>query len=183
MILSKREKMIFYGAIAMLALLLGNQFVINPVFNHIKKTHDERLALQSEVENMQNLLDRRIDIQARWKSQLENGLSDQPAATESTMYKLLTDEWPAASGFSLPSITRQRNTNSDTPCQEIIFSVSGSGTLESAARLLYEIEQSRMPVRISNLQMSSPEDNGWVINLSMRLSVLYLDPTIKSKAS
>lgn len=183
MILSKREKMILYGAIAMLVLFIGNQFVINPVLGHINKTHDERLALQSEVEDMENLLDRKKDIQAEWKGRLENGLSDQPAATESALYKLMTDEWPAASGFSLPSINRQRNTSNDTPCQEIIFSVSGSGTLEAAARLLYEIEQSRMPVRISNLQMSSPEDNGWVINLSMRLSVLYLDPTKKSKAS
>ncbi len=90
-------------------------------------------------------------------------------------------EWSSDSSFDLPNITPQRMPN-DTAFQEIIFTVSGKGTLEGAARLIWAIEQSQMPVRISNLQLGSPDPSGREITLSMRLSVLYLDES-KSETS
>ena len=178
--LSKREKMIMYGAIATFVLLVGNQFLLTPVMTYIDDTHAKRVSIEQEVETMNNILDRKNQIKNQWKERQENGLVDMPAATESAMYKLLNGEWQNDSGFSLPNVTRQRVEN-DTQYQEIVFTVSGSGTLKSAAHLLWIIEHSDMPVRISNLQMSSPEDDGRTINMTMRLSVLYLDPS-KSEA-
>jgi hypothetical protein len=99
---------------------------------------------------------------------------------ESAMWHELS-QWSSDSNFDLPNITPQRMMN-DTEFQEIIFNVSGKGTIEGAARLVYAIEQSKLPVRISGAQLGSADASGRVITLSMRLSVMYLSAA-KSEAS
>ena len=178
--LSKRETMILYGALAAIVLLIGWTFVFQPMSERMAKTHQLKISLEQEVNAMNALLDRRKEIQARWQTHLNNGLGSDPAATESAMWHQLT-QWSSDSNFDLPNITPQRMAN-DTAFQEVIFTVSGTGTLEGAARLIWAIEQSQMPVRISSLQLGSPDPSGREISLSMRLSVLYLDES-KSEAS
>ncbi|MCP4454423.1 MAG: hypothetical protein GY809_23450 [Planctomycetes bacterium] len=178
--LSKRETMILYGALATIVLLIGWTFVFQPMSKRMAETHQHKLSLEEEVNAVKNLLDRRKTIQARWQTCLDNGLGSDPAATESAMWHRLT-QWSSDSNFDLPNITPQRMAN-ESAFQEVIFTVSGKGTLEGAARLIWAIEQSQMPVRISSLQLGSPDPSGRDITLSMRLSVLYLDES-KSEAS
>ena len=180
MVLSKREKLILYGAMAAVVLLGGWKFLFEPVSKRMEKTHQLKISLEQEVNTMNDLLDRRKEIQARWQTHMDNGLGSDPAATESAMWHKLT-QWCTDSNFDLPNITPQRMPN-DSAFQEVIFTVSGKGTLEGAARLIWAIEQSEMPVRISSLQLSSPDPSGREIALSMRLSVIYMDQS-KSKAS
>lgn len=180
MVLSKREKMILYGAVTAVVLLIGWKFLFEPVSKRMEKTHQLKISLEQEVDVMKELLDRREEIQARWQTRMDNGLGSDPAATESAMWHQLS-QWSSDSNFDLPNITPQRMPN-DSAFQEVIFTVSGKGTLEGAARLIWAIEQSQMPVRISSLQLGSPDPSGREITLSMRLSVLYLDES-KSKAS
>ena len=180
MVLSKREKMILYGAVTAVVLLIGWKFLFEPVSKRMEKTHQLKISLEQEVDVMKELLDRREEIQARWQTRMDNGLGSDPAATESAMWHQLS-QWSSDSNFDLPNITPQRTPN-DSAFQEVIFTVSGKGTLEGAARLIWAIEQSQMPVRISSLQLGSPDPSGREITLSMRLSVLYLDES-KSKAS
>ena len=178
--LSKRETMVLYAAVATVLVLLGWTFVLDPVAKRMDKTAQLRASLEQEVNTMNDLLDRRQEIRAKWQTRLDNGLESDPAATESAMWHMLT-QWSSDSNFDLPSITPQRLPN-DTPFQEIIFTVSGKGTFEGAARLIWAVEQSQLPVRISSLQLGSPDPSGREVTLSMRLSVLYLDES-KSKAS
>ncbi len=178
--LSKRETIILYATVAAVALWIGWRFVFEPVSNRMNETHQLKISLEQEVNTMNNLLDRRKDIQARWQARMDNGLGSDPAATESAMWHKL-NEWSSESNFDLPNITPQRMLN-ETAFQEVIFTVSGKGTVEGAARLIWAIEQSAMPVRISSVQLNSPDPSGREITLSMRLSVLYLDES-KSEAS
>jgi hypothetical protein len=178
--LSKRETIILYGAVVAVALLIGWYFVFEPVSKRMNETHQLKISLEQEVDAMNALLDRREEIQARWHTRMDDGLGSDAAATESAMWHKLS-EWSSESNFDLPNITPQRMPN-DTAFQEVIFTVSGTGTVEGAARLIWAIEQSTMPVRISSLQLGSPDPSGREIKLSMRLSVLYLDKS-KSEAS
>jgi hypothetical protein len=180
MVLSKRERMILCGAVAAVALWIGWVSVFEPVSDRMNETRQLRVSLDLEVQAMNNLLDRREDIEARWQTRVDNGLGYDPSTTESDMWHKL-NEWSSQSKFDLPNITPQRITN-DSAFQEIIFNVSGKGTVEGAARLIWAIEQSAMPVRISGLQMGSTDASGREITLSMRLSVLYLK-TVESEAS
>lgn len=178
--LSRRETIILYVTVATVVVMVGWTFVLDPMAQRMDKTHQQKIDLEQEVNAMNDLLDRRRDIRARWQTRLDNGLGSDPAATESAMWHLLT-QWSADSHFDLPNITPQRLPN-DTAFQEIVFTVSGKGTFEGAARLIWAIEQSEMPVRISSLQLGSPDPSGREVTLSLRLSVLYLDLS-KSKAS
>jgi len=178
--LSKRETMILYGAVAAVAVLVGWTFLVTPISKRMEKTHQLKISLEQEVNAMNDLLDRRKEIQARWQTRLDNGLESDPATTESAMWHKLS-QWSSDSNFDLPNITPQRMPN-DSALQEVIFTVSGKGTVEGAARLIWAVEQSHMPVRISSLQLGSPDPSGREITLSMRLSVLYLDES-KSEAS
>ena len=143
MVLSKREKMILYGAIAAVALLGGWKFLFEPVSKRMEKTHQLKVSLEQEVNTMNDLLDRREEIQARWQTHMDNGLGSDPAATESAMWHKLT-QWCTDSNFDLPNITPQRMPN-DSAFQEVIFTVSGKGTLEGAARLIWAVL--RRPLR------------------------------------
>ena len=58
---------------------------------------------------------------------------------------------------------------------ELRFTLAGKGSLTSVARLIYEIETSPVPVKISSIYLGSAEDNGSSITLQMYLSILYVD--------
>lgn len=174
MVLSRREHTILFVAIAIFSLLLVDMFVIKPIGRQRQQTRLRKETLSVQVDTMRDLLDRRRALESRWQRLLDNGLTADRSLTESTMWHAL-HEWSSECGFNLPNVTPQVSTTAQG-VPEIIFTVSGRGSMQSLTQLLWRIEQAPMPVRIRSVQLGSTGSSGREITLTMRLSVLYLNP-------
>ncbi|MBP8606457.1 MAG: hypothetical protein KBI46_11555, partial [Phycisphaerae bacterium] len=52
--------------------------------------------------------------------------------------------------------------------------VSGSGTMAAVTQFLWDIETSKLPLRIKSLQLGAADENGSQMTLQLKLSSIYL---------
>ncbi len=174
--LSKREQLMFYAALAILGLWVLNAFVLAPVSDAMNQTRQLRDALAADVEAMFDLIDRRPAMRQRWQEMQNQGLSENPSVTEQVAFKYL-QQWSDDAGVTLTTMTPSRNTV-EVGMPSITFNVAGKGSLGGVCRLIDQLEQTPLPVRIQSLTLGSTNAMGEILTVQMKLNVPYLDPSI-----
>lgn len=176
MVLSKRERRIFWTTLVVMVLLVSDRFVINPGLEALDLVSAEKQRLDAEVSAMWDVLDpNRSTPRARqWQEKIENGLLDDPSAAQSSMLHAL-EEWSEQSRVRLTSVTPtpQRSTR-DRGLRDIVFTIAGKGDMASIGEFVWLIEQTSKPVKITNLTLGSTNASGRDLTLSLKLSLLYL---------
>ncbi len=170
MVLSKRERMIFWTTLSILLLLTVDKIVITPAMARLDAISQKKADLQVEVHEMTELLSQRKAMAERWRTMQKTGLTDSPSAAESFVFHAL-DEWEAQCRIDLTAITPQRATAVEG-LQEVSFTIAGKGTLETVSQFLWLVEQAEMPVKITNLTLGSTNASGQEMTLSLKISVL-----------
>jgi hypothetical protein len=170
--LSKRERIIFIVTLICVGILIVNEFVINTVYGELVSLGKERDELRLEVEEAENLIARRASLERRWDELLANGMWNRGAA-ESKVFDSLR-EWSSKANMTLGNVRPEQST-AEKGMSVLRFTLSGEGRLASVARLLYEIESSPVPVKISSMSLGSTKDDGSKITMSMYLSILFVD--------
>lgn len=181
MVLSKRERRIFWTTLVVMVLLVSDRFVINPGLEALDSVSEEKQRLDAEVSAMWDVLDpNRSTPRARqWQEKIENGLLDDPSAAQSSMLHAL-EEWSEQSRVRLTSVTPtpQRSTRDrglrDRGLRDIVFTIAGKGDMASIGEFVWLIEQTSKPVKITNLTLGSTNASGRDLTLSLKLSLLYL---------
>lgn len=133
----------------------------------------ERTQLEGELAEANLLLENRPGWQRRWETLMAGGIQSA-AEAESRILSSLR-EWSRTANMSISSIRPDRLT-SDKGMQEILFTVSGSGNLQSVAHFLWQIETSPLAVKIRDMQLHSSSDAGESMRVELHLSALHLGP-------
>lgn len=177
--LSKREKLI---AIATLVVLLLwpflwplDKFVLTPVLNRLGEAKDTRQRLVAQLEEAQNLFDRRRVMEKRWKQFGSGGLETVSQAESRVLHAV--GEWARDSRLTLTSVKPQRQATESTDVQEMTVSVAGTGSLQAVTRFLWNVEHAAIPIKIKDLQLGSANDTGSEMSLQLQLSTLYIGAT------
>lgn len=174
--LSKREQLMFFLAVAVLGLFVLNKIVLAPISNAINQTRQERDTLAADVEAMYDLIDRRPTMRRRWQEMQEEGLNENPSLVEQQVFQNL-DQWSADNGVTLSSMTPSYN-SVEVGFPSITFNVAGKGDLEGVCRLVHQLEQTSFPVCIQSLTLGSTNSQGQDMKINMKLNVPYIDPSI-----
>lgn len=172
MVLSKRERRIFWTTLVVMVLLVSDRFVINPGLEALDSVKEEERRLGVEVDAMGEVLELSTTQARQWQEMIENGLMDDPSAAQSSMLHAL-EEWSDQSRVRLTSVTPQRST-SDKGLRDIVFTIAGKGDMASIGEFVWLIEQTSMPVRINSLTLGSTNASGQDLTLALKLSLLYL---------
>ena len=172
MVLSKRERMIFWITLVLMVMLVADRFVINPGLEARDSVSEEKQRLRAEVSAMRRVLKGSTTRARQWQEMIENGLLDDPSAAQSSMLHAL-EEWSEQSRVRLTSVTPQRSTR-DRGLRDIVFTIAGKGDMASIGEFVWLIEQTSKPVKITNLQLGSTNASGRDLTLSLKLSMLYL---------
>ena len=170
MVLSKRERLIFWTTLSVILLLVIDRIVITPAMARLDAISKKKGDLELEVYEMRELLGQRKAMAERWNTMLKTGLTDSPSAAESYVFHAL-DEWESQSRIDLTAITPQRATAVEG-LQEVSFTIAGKGTLETVSQFLWLMEQAEMPVKMTNLILGSTNASGQEMTLSLKISVL-----------
>ena len=84
---------------------------------------------------------------------IADGLKSDPSAAESQMLHAI-DDWTRDARLSPPNVKRERM-EQDKQFGRIVFRVNGSGNMASIARFLWDVQTSKLPTHIVDLQISS----------------------------
>jgi hypothetical protein len=175
MVLSKRERYIGFSAGAAVLLLAMNSFILDPLLAEqadldikIDKAHKE-LSSGTDLVLEASVLNRRLNDM--FKSGL---LRDETAATNQFYTSVST--WSRESRFDPPPALKSDKTDREKDFQKINMHASGSGSFQQISRLLYRMQTANVPVRITQLQLSSKKDGVDDLKMDMDLATIYFSP-------
>ena len=169
---SNREKWISFITLAVVGIFLLDSYVLTPFMERLNELDRSKLELTQEMQRGRNMIKRRRKLSATWKKYQAGGLHSDPAKIESKLLHSL-QEWSEEAAFALTSMKPSRP-RSLGALGEVVVHVAGKGTMKSTTRLLWHIQQSRLPVKMSDLQLRSADVDGKDLSLSLSISALYL---------
>jgi Tfp pilus assembly protein PilO len=174
MVLSKRERMILVWTVAVVGIALLYNFVISPILDARAEFQSEKQKLTEEIEKAKEVLSKKEALSKEWGERIDNGLNDDVSATESGVLNAIRI-WAQNYGLTLSSVKPERErSDSKGEMKEISFNMACSGNMTSVGQFLWQIENSTLPLRITEFQLGSREDDGKEMSLQLKLSALYM---------
>jgi hypothetical protein len=170
--LSKRERIIGIAAVLILSALVGDRFILTPTIRRLGVLEDTKQVLLAELNEAQNLFERRRLMEKRWKELLGDGLKNESQAESRILHAV--DDWARQSRFTLTSVKPERLSEVKSGLKEMTFTIAGTGSLESTGEFLMQVETASVPVKIKDIQLGSANETGDNMSLQLLLSSLYV---------
>jgi len=175
MALTSREKIVLLLAIAAVAILAADRYVLTPLI--AKRTENKQLcgSLEARLEQSMSIMERRRQLQVRWKEMLQSGLTSRAGQTESLVLRFLQESSQEA-GLLLTSV-QPEHTIGENQFGQVEFLISGSGSMRAVTRFLWHVETAALPLKIRKFQLGGSDDNASQMSLQLTLTTIYIAQT------
>lgn len=172
MVLSKRERQIAIVAIAVVMIFAIDRYVWTPIMEEKDRVLIEKQGLLAEMQHADKIFKQRTQMGQEWEEMKKGGLGSSASTTESRILNAIR-QWSQDYGLILSSI-KPDHKKGEGDMQEIIFHVVCNGTMATVGQFLWQIENTTLPLRITEFQLGSRGEDGRDMSLQLRLSALYL---------
>jgi hypothetical protein len=175
-VLSKRERYIGIATGLVVGVLVLDWMVVEPLLAK-KDALDADIATNVEdLDRMTKLFRTNRDVSHRWAQVASGQIQQNPSEAEGLVQNAVR-EWAQDSGVSLSSVTPSRS-DKEKDFQKITFRAAASGGMQQMARFLYRIQYANIPVRVTDLTLSSHREGGANddLTLSLGLTTIYQPP-------
>jgi len=172
MALTDRERKIMILAIGAVLILVLNHYVLSPIMEKRSQAREMRSQMQSQVEQSLAALSRQKILRQRWTQMQESGLGSDVQRAEAMVYRFIEDA-SGRSGFELGSVQPDRIA-AEGDLGEIDFILSGTGSMQSVTRFLWNLETAQIPLKVRSYQLGSKNETAEEMTLQVELSTVYL---------
>ena len=169
MVLSKRERYIGIATALVVGVLALDRVVVEPLLA-------QRDALDADIANLRQDLDRANTLfrnhrtmSRRW-AELSTGQINRNASEAESQVQNAVRDWAQDAGVSLSSVTPARS-DKEKDFQKITFRAAAAGGMQQIARFLYRIQEADIPVRVTDLTLSSHREGGQSDELTLNLGL------------
>lgn len=177
MAIKNREKMLTMVTLLVIALLAGDKFILSPLTAAYSARKAKIASLTALLANGKVTLERENSIRQRWETIQTNSLPTD-ISTADDMVLLSVDRWAMASRITYSSIKPQwKQFDEDFVTLDCRF--DGSGSMQSVARFLYELETDPMPLKVEEIEITSKDNDGQQLSLGVRFSAMMLTGGVK----
>lgn len=177
MVLSKRERLIAIVSLAVILIFIFDRYALTPFTEMNERIQVEKQGLSTDIQRAARVFKLRRNVRNEWQDMVRGGLSSDASSTESKILHVIR-KWSNDSGLTISSIKPDRNGGEDKILKEIVFYIACKGTMDAVGRFLFELENSSLPIRITEFQLGTREADGSDMSLQLRLSALYLAESI-----
>ena len=177
MVLSKRERLLAAATLLVILIFILYRFVATPFMDMKENISREKQELTDKVRHGDRIIRQRDRIKEEWQDMIRGGLSSDPSNMESKVLHVLR-QWSYDCGLSISSIKPDRNRAEDVMLREIMFNVACRGSMDSVGQFLWQIENSELPLRITEFQLGAREEDGRDMSLQLKLSTVYLPENV-----
>jgi Tfp pilus assembly protein PilO len=171
MVLSRRERVVLIAALAVLGLLAGDRFVVEPLLKWRWAVDARRAALAQRLVRDEGVLRRRRELMPLWEA-MQASLKPSAAAAESQIMHVVRDA-ADASGLEL-SLLKPEQLTDKGKLPRIAVQASLSGPMKSVTDFLYRLQTAPAPLRLTELQLAVPKEGVDELTVQVRLTTLSL---------
>jgi hypothetical protein len=175
MVLSKRERFILIGTLAALGVLALDRFGLSVLLDRRAAAAARRNSLASELSQAQGLMAHHRLLAPRWEEMTRSGLKDDSGDAESQVLHAIRD-WAEEAKLSL-SLLRPERLTAKTRLPGIAFQAAGTGTMGGLSRLLWRIQSASIPIKVTEVQVSTRKEGTDDLSFQLRLSTVYSPQT------
>jgi hypothetical protein len=173
-----REKVLAIAAAAAAGLWLLNLIVITPLTQSWHNRSDHIRDLQKKISEGAMLIRRQATVRDRWDYMRTNALASTATLAEGQMFTAF-DRWVNQSAVTEGSFRPQLH-ETDDGYSTIDCKADVSGNIDTVLSFLKKMEKDPLAIKIEALELTSKDDTGRQLTLSMDLSGLLL-PTPPSQ--
>ena len=178
MVLTKRERYIGIVTVSVLSILVLDQFVISGAMTRMDELDAKIAQAQQEHLNAQQLFNSSRRANRDWKTVAGDAMTRDTGDPESRVLNSVR-EWAQDEGMRLPSVIPQP-AQLEKGFNKIVFRATGSGNLQQVGRFLYRVQTASMPLRITDLQVTSKDGTD---ELSVNFGIATISPAPEPEKS
>ena len=170
--IQNRQQFLIMLTGAALALLVGVNWIYEPLAGLWSARSQEIKALHVKVNDGNFLKKREADIRSRWDNMQANTLPANPTLAENQMLSAFNN-WSRSSGAEIASVTPQWKDDS-TNYLTLNCRVEATGTLGALSQFIYQIEKGSMALKPDSVELSAHDPTGQTLTLGLQVSGLAL---------
>jgi len=172
--MKNRQQVLAIAAGAVVALLVADRLVINPLVHGWKERTARIVELRKLVTQGGVLIERGEQIRARWDNMSTNTLPENVSAAENELLRAF-ERWSEDSRISISSIKPQwKRAGEDYMTLECRADASGS--IQALSRFLYNVEKDSLALKVENVEIIARDNDGQQLALALQVSGLLLNP-------
>ncbi len=170
--IKNRQDFLLVLTIAAFALLVGVNFVWEPLQGWWTARAAQVRELRAKVSEGNQLIKRESAIRSRWDGMHANAL---PANTSLAEQQLLTafTTWSRSSGAEITGLMPQWK-NDSTNYWTLDCRVEAAGDLSALSKFLYSVEKGPTALKIDSLELSGRDATGHELTLALQINGLAL---------
>jgi hypothetical protein len=172
--MSRREKGLAFGTLAVLVLFLADHYVLTPFFDQQSAIESQRGQILADINRDRKVTDERRQLAPKWRAMVTGGLKSDPAEAEGQLLHALRD-WAKETGFVLSSVKPDRP-ETKNQLKEVHVVATGNGKMENTAKFLWKMQSTSFPLKVLDFQLSSRADGANDLALQVKVSTLYWSP-------
>ena len=172
--IENRQRFLLVAAVALIAVFVLDQFVVEPLGEAWSARAEQIRVLQKKVADGGLLLQREAGLRNRWRQMRDNTLSDNPSLAEQQLLKSV-DAWAQDSRVKISALTPQWKTDADE-YRTLGCRVDASGNLGAVSKFLYELEKGPQAIKLETVELVASDATGSEFTLGARMSGLVLTP-------
>jgi hypothetical protein len=178
-IISNRERSVGILTVAVLGILALDRLALSPLIAKRAEVETSIQTTRGDLDRVVELFGKRREMGQTWREMVAGGLKTEASEAESQALEAL-DGWAREARLGL-TMLKQEGTEKQKPYQIITFRVAGTGTMESVSRFLFKVQQSRIPMRIGDLTITSKKEGASdELSVTMGVSTIFLPPDPKA---
>ena len=170
--IENRQQFLMALAIGAAALLIGVNFIGEPLLNLWSARSAQIKELRAKVSEGKLLIQRETGIRSRWDNMRANVLPNNPSLADQQVLKLF-DNWSRETGAEISSIMPQWK-NDSTNYMTLNYRVEASGNLGTLSQFLYDIEKGPAALKLDSVELSAHDNTGQQLTLGLQISGLAL---------
>jgi len=174
MILSKRERYIVIGTVVVVGILALDWVFLTPLIER-RQEADQNIRLElGKAEKDSALMTNRSRVNRKWNEISGATLKVDGATAESQIIRNV-GEWAQETGLNLSSVKPER-AEKEKQFMKITFRANATGNMAAISRFMWRLQTSKVPVRVTDLSITTRRDGVDDLSLDLGISTLYLPP-------
>ena len=179
MVVSKRERMIGIITVIVLAVLVLDQFVFEKLLQQKHDLEDQQAVKAEELHKKNQDIHTSVVDRPIWDQMRRDGLLNDASRTETQIYNNL-NAWAREAGLNPPPALKSDRTEKEKDFNKLTLRATGNGGMAQISRYLWHIQTANIPVKITELTISSRKEGTDDLSLTMSVATAYLAPEADS---
>jgi len=174
MVISKRERYVGIITAAAVGLFAVDRLIATPLLSKREEVASQIMTQRTELERAQRLFKTASQMNRRWAQLAGSALKRDASEAESQVLNSV-QTWAHDTGLNLQSLKPDRP-EKEKDFYRITVRATGTGTMSQVGHFLWQLKTAAIPVRVSDVQLTSRKEGTDDLSIQIGISTIYLAP-------